>query len=130
MNNISNLKIVNCIIEWLTKNAKKHDMYFGDTRIYYYDENNKNHNYVEVSQEGQNVKTKFNYDTQPVTAWLEYCNPTGVNLSFENSLYDIVNLTSEFSKYAKLEEDFTMMLDKFKLYYTLGYAWSMSIYEI
>lgn len=128
---MTNLEVTLKILEWLQNVAKKEKMYFGDTRIYYFDEKLNTHNYLEISQdENYNLIVNKQLDTFPVSNWLEFCNVNGVNMSFENDFYDMMNLSFENKKYTKLEESFSKMLDSCDKYYTLGYAWSLSVYDI
>lgn len=67
------------------------------------------------------------YDKNPLD-YFEYANPKTLSMSFEGYLYEILN--GYTYGWVKLEEEFMALFEKYDLYYELGYAWSLSVYEI
>lgn len=56
---------------------------------------------------------------------VEYANDETITITFEGALYHLVNYGS-----MSLMNKFSKLLEKYGYYYELGYAWSMSLYEI
>lgn len=61
--------------------------------------------------------------------YFEYVNePNILSMSFEGPLYEVLN--GYISGWARLEEQFRQIFEKYGLYYELGHAWNLSAYEI
>lgn len=100
---------------------------WSDTRIYFngkyydsYNEKTKEFHYNEkdnVYQGEGNPKDYFDYVAEPHI----------LSMSFEGAFYDVLNGTSE--RAFKLQEQFNNILAKYGLYYELGNAWNLSLYE-
>lgn len=83
---------------------------FSNVGIYF---NNK---YISEDKKKEDVDVK---------KYLEYCNPKTVSMTFEGSLYEIINYSG-----GKIVRDLESLFKKYNLYYELGYAWSLSLYDI
>jgi len=91
---------------------KKHEL--GDTRIYF-----------------NGLCYDFNSNSKMTTigvifgsTYFEYANDKTVSMSFEGTLYNILN----YGEAPKMLEEFDKIFAKHKCYYELGYAWSLSVY--
>lgn len=62
-------------------------------------------------------------DNIDVTAQIEYNNPKTITMTFEGTLYYLIN---EHNYDQKLTE---LFLNKYDLYFEQGFAWSMAAYE-
>lgn len=61
--------------------------------------------------------------------YFEYVRePNILSMSFEGSLYDVLN--GYVRGWAKLEDEFRKIFAKYGLYFELGNAWNLSCYEI
>lgn len=56
--------------------------------------------------------------------YIEYANPDLITMSFEGPLYHEINYGN-----GKTYEDLRKFFNKYNLYFELGYAWSLSLYE-
>ena len=60
--------------------------------------------------------------------YFEYGNPDTLSMSFEGELYDVLNAYT--AGWAKLEDKFLKLFNKYGLYYEMGHAWNLAAYEI
>lgn len=60
-----------------------------------------------------------------VTEYLDYCNPDTLSMSFDGDIYDVFN----YDLFPSLLEKFDKLLESYGLYYELGNAWNLSLYE-
>lgn len=90
----------------------KHDCWF-DVSIYF--------NNCRMSSGSD--KLEFDID---VTKYLEYSNPETLSMSFEGPLYHYMN----YGGNRELLDELDALLKQYGYYYELGYAYSLSIYEI
>lgn len=58
------------------------------------------------------------------STYFEYANDETVSMSFEGSLYHLMN----YGTNRRLLDKFDKLFSKHKCYYELGYAWSLSVY--
>lgn len=111
------------IYEW----CKKHDVW-GDNIIYFDGKAWSN------SEEWGGVKGKkiaddlYEYKDKNPRDYFEYANPKTLSMTVEGGLYYILNGYTR--GWDKLEEQFSKLFEKYGLYYEMGYAWSLSCYEI
>ena len=111
------------IYEWCVK----HDLW-GDNTIYFDGKAWSN------SEAWGGVKGKkiaedlYEYDDKNPCDYFEYGNPETLSMSFEGSLYYILN--GYTSRAWKLEEQFNNLFKKYNLYYELGHAWNLAAYDI
>lgn len=121
-------KLVFDLIHWLDKR----DL-FMDIHIYanhkcwssdYYDKTLKNN--MSAIEDPKIAKDKF-YVTDNVTAkdYIEYANEDLITMSFEGPLYHEINYSD-----GKTYNDLKTFFEKRGLYFELGYAWSLSTYEL
>lgn len=54
-----------------------------------------------------------------------YCNPNTLSISFDGDIYDVFN----YGLFLSLLEKFDKLLESYGLYYELGNAWNLSLYE-
>ncbi len=101
----------------------KHEMWI-DTTIYFngkafstYDKEAEEFYYNDpehlVVRENENPRNYFEYTGDILC------------ISFEGPLYDMLN----GCVYQKAHEEFDALIDSYGLYYELGYAWSLALYE-
>lgn len=60
--------------------------------------------------------------------YFEYANPDTVSMSFEGSLYYVLN--AYVSGWSRLEESFKKLFNKHGYYFELGHAWNLSAYKL
>lgn len=70
----------------------------------------------------------YEYENRNPLDYFEYANPKTLSMSFEGSLNHVLNGYTH--GWIKLEEEFSKLFTKYGLYYEMGYAWSLSAYEI
>lgn len=84
-----------------------------DVRVYY----NGKVVYEKSKEEEANPKDYFDYVAEPHI----------LSMSFEGALYEVFNGTSE--RAYKLQEEFNEILKGYGLYYELGNAWNLTLYQ-
>lgn len=57
--------------------------------------------------------------------FFDYANDETVSMSFENEIYNMVN----YGEYPKTMKAFEDVFNKHGVYYELGNAWNLSVYE-
>ena len=70
----------------------------------------------------------YEYENKNPRDYFEYANPDTLSMSFEGNLFHVLN--GYVSGWTKLEQQFAKLFEKHGFYYELGYAWSLSAYEI
>ena len=70
----------------------------------------------------------YEYENKNPKDYFEYANPETLSMSFEGSLNHVLN--GYVRGWVKLEEEFSKLFNKYGYYYEMGYAWSLSAYEI
>lgn len=70
----------------------------------------------------------YEYENRNPKDYFEYGNPDTLSMSFEGPLYEVLN--AYMPGWVKLEDQFSKLFTKYGLYYEMGYAWSLSAYEI
>ena len=98
-----------------------------DVRIYFdgkvWDSYNK-----ETEQFHYNEKDKVYVDKAEPKDYFDYvAEPHILSMSFEGTFYDVLNGTSE--RAFRLQNQFNNILKKYGLYYELGNAWNLSLYQ-
>ena len=76
----------------------------------------------------QIAKDLYEYADKNPKDYFEYANPDTLSMSFEGPLYMALN--GYVGNWSKTEQQFAKLFEKYGLYYELGYAWSLSAYEI
>lgn len=84
---------------------------------------------------GKRVNAENNEEVEIVSAgdYVEYFNDDTITMTFEGALYELLNglWNSDYdSEYQKLYDEFNNIFKKYGLYYELGYAWSLTAYEL
>ena len=70
----------------------------------------------------------YEYEDKNPKDYFEYGNPNTLSMTFEGPLYHVLN---GYTKgWSKLEQQFSKLFKKYGLYYEMGYAWSLSAYQI
>lgn len=121
-------KLVFALIHWLDKR----DL-FMDINIYanhkrwssdYYEKTLKDN--MSIIEDAKIAKKKF-YVTDNITAkdYIEFANDDLITMSFEGPMYHEMNYGSN-----KIYDELQAFFEKRGLYFELGYAWSLSTYEI
>ena len=111
------------IYEW----CKKHDLW-GDNTIYFDGIAWSN---IETwsGVKGRKIADDlYEYEDKNPLDYFKYANLKTLSMSFEGSLNYVLN--GYVPRWAKLEEQFSNLFKKYNLYYEMGYAWSLSAYEI
>lgn len=67
----------------------------------------------------------YEYENRNPRDYFEYCNPDTLSMSFEGSLYDVLNYG-----FGTTEEKLQEIFGKYGLYFELGNAWNLSAYEL
>lgn len=107
--------------------CKKNDLW-GDNIIYF------NGKAWSSSAEWSGVKGKkidedlYEYENKNPRDYFEYGNPDTLSMSFEGPLNHVLN--GYVRGWVKLEYQFSKLFNKYGYYYELGYAWSLSAYEV
>ena len=70
----------------------------------------------------------YEYGNKDPLKYCEYANPSTITMTFEGPLYRMLN--GDVRGWVKLEDQFSKLFNKYGLYYEMGYAWSLSAYEI
>lgn len=70
----------------------------------------------------------YEYENKNPRDYFEYANPDTLSMSFEGNLFYVLN--GYVSDWTKLEQQFAKLFEKHGFYYEMGYAWSLSAYEI
>lgn len=111
------------IYEW----CKKHDLW-GDNTIYFDGIAWAN------SPEWGGVKGRkitedlYEYEDKNPEDYFEYANLETLSMSFEGSLYHVLN--GYVRGWIKLEGEFHKLFEKHGLYYEMGHAWNLAAYEL
>lgn len=75
-----------------------------------------------------NERRYFEYESNPET-YFDYVRKHNIlSMSFEGDLYDILNAYCH--GWVMLEAEFQAIFEKYGLYYELGNAWNLSVFEI
>lgn len=75
-----------------------------------------------------NERRYFEYEAEPKNYFEYVREPNILSMSFEGGLYDILN--GYVYGWAKREDEFKKIFEKYGLYFELGNAWNLSCYEI
>lgn len=111
------------IYEW----CKKHDLW--DDNTIYFDGKAWANSETWGGVKGKKItEDLYEYENKAPRDYLEYCNPKTLSMTVEGDLYYILNGYTR--GWDKLEEQFSKLFEKYGLYYEMGYAWSLSCYEI
>lgn len=70
----------------------------------------------------------YEYENKNPLDYFEYANPNTLSMSFEGPLNHVLN--GYVRGWTKLEHQFSKLFKKHGYYYELGYAWSLSAYEL
>lgn len=70
----------------------------------------------------------YEYEGKNPKDYFEYANPDTLSMSFEGPLNHVLN--AYVNGWVKLEKQFSDLFKKYGMYYEMGYAWSLSAYEI
>lgn len=76
----------------------------------------------------QIAENLYEYEGKNPKDYFEYGNPETLSMSFEGPLYEVLNAYRP--GWTRLEQQFSKLFAKYGLYYEMGYAWSLSAYEI
>jgi hypothetical protein len=79
--------------------------------------------------EGKKIDDElYEYENKNPLDYFEYANTETLSMSFEGSLNHVLN--GYVHGWVKLEAEFSKLFEKYGLYYEMGYAWSLSAYEV
>lgn len=70
----------------------------------------------------------YRYDNKRPLDYIRYANPETITMSFEGPLNHVLN--GYVKGWVKLENEFSKLFKKHGFYYEMGYAWSLSAYEL
>lgn len=74
-----------------------------------------------------NENKYFEYEAEPKDYFEYVREPNILSMSFEGSLYDVLN--GCVSGWVKLEDEFRKIFEKHGLYFELGNAWNLTCFE-
>lgn len=74
-----------------------------------------------------NENKYFEYEAEPKDYFDYVREPNILSMSFEGSLYDVLN--GYVSGWIKLESEFKKIFNKYGLYFELGNAWNLTCFE-
>lgn len=117
--NEKRMELLDEIIKKLESLAKE-DLDVNNTWIYYKD--NEQPFRVKIGKDGK-VEQKQELDSLKYS--FEYVNEDTISMSFENDLYDIFN----YDMCESIRQDFEELFKKYGLYYELGNAWNLSLFQ-
>ena len=107
--------------------CRKHDLW--DDNVIYFDGKAWTNSEVWYGEEGKNLAEElYEYENRNPKDYFEYANKNTLSMSFEGGLNHMLN--GHMIGWIKLEEQFSKLFTKYNLYYEMGYAWSLSAYEI
>lgn len=119
--------LVKDLIKWLVN----HNM-FSDINIYcnnkcWKSDNHKPHSNMTAIRDNSIYPDGviYVYDNINVKQYIEYANPKLITMSFEGPLYHALNYGNW-----KLEQELNDFFAARGLYFELGYAWPLSLYEL
>lgn len=72
----------------------------------------------------------YEYENKNPLEYFEYANPDTLSMSFEGSMYHLVNYYFEDRFLSKLKGRFDKLFEKHGYYYEQGHAWNLSVYEL
>lgn len=102
----------------------KHELWI-DVRIYFNGKVWDSYNRV-TGEYHYNDKDKIFEENAEPTDYFEYVGDI-LSMSFEGAFYDVLNGTSK--RAWKLQQEFQELLSNYGLYYELGNAWNLTLYE-
>ena len=111
------------IYKWCTKKCL-----WGDNIIYFNGKAWSSSPEWSGIQGKQIAENLYEYEEKNPKDYFEYGNPDTLSMSFEGPLYHVLN--AYVKGWTKLEAQFAKLFEKYGLYYEMGYAWSLSAYEI
>lgn len=110
------------IFNWLVD----HEMWI-DVQIYFngkcWSTSNKDH-----TEFCYNERKYFEYEAEPKDYFEYVREPNILSMSFEGSLYEVLN--AYVRGWKKLEEEFRKIFEKYGLYFELGHAWNLTCFEV
>lgn len=59
--------------------------------------------------------------------YFEFANPNTLSMSFEGPLYHVLN--AYVPGWIKLEKEFSKLFEKYGVYWEMGHAWNLSVFE-
>ncbi len=69
----------------------------------------------------------YEFQSRNPKEYFEYANPDTLSMSFEGSLYHVLN--AYVPGWVKLEKEFLDIFQKHGVYYEMGHAWNLSVYK-
>lgn len=111
------------IYNWCAKN----DLW-GDNIIYFNGKAWSSSSEWSGVQGKQIAENLYEYEDKNPKDYFEYANPDTLSMSFEGPLNHVLN--GYVRGWTKLEAQFAGLFEQYGLYYEMGYAWSLSAYEI
>ena len=69
----------------------------------------------------------YEYEGKNPKDYFEYVNPDTLSMSFEGSLYNVLN--ANVSGWVKLEHEFGEIFKKYGMYYEMGHSWNLSVFK-
>ena len=107
----------------------EHEMW-TDVNIYFNGKCWTTHNKETGKYHYNDKENVYEHEADPRTYFEYVRNPNILSMSFEGTFYEVMNSYLDLSYCWKLQEQFSKILEKYGLYYELGYAWSLTCYEI
>ena len=70
----------------------------------------------------------YEYKDKDPEKYCEYANSDTITMTFEGPLNHVLN--AYVKGWVKMESEFSKLFEKYGYYYEMGYAWSLSAYEL
>ena len=70
----------------------------------------------------------YEFQSRNPKEYFEYANPDTLSMSFEGPLNHVLN--AYVPGWIKLENEFNELFKKYDVYWEMGHAWNLSVYEI
>ena len=81
-------------------------------------------------EEGKKIgDSLYEYENRVCTDYFQYGNPDTLSMSFEGTLYHILNSYWEWDALTDWYEDFHALFDRYNGYIEFGHAWNFSFVE-
>ena len=101
---------------------------WGDNCIYY---NNKAiASWPEwEGEKGKKIAERlYEYQNKNPLTYFNYANPHGLSMSYEGSLYTVLN--GNIKGWMKIEAEFMKLFERYGCYATYGNAWNLTTYDL
>ena len=110
------------IYDW----CQEHELW--DDNTIYFDGKAWSHSKEWRGEKGKKIaEDLYEYENRNPKDYFEWANPKTLSMSFEGFLNHVLN--AYVSGWVKLEDEFIKLFDKHGVYYEMGDAWNLSVFE-